>query len=118
MSVKLNSGWERTSRVRLPEGKTKLDSTKPLQAAVTGSLIRIAQNATDMEEVGNLLTLCGSVETIDGNKQNASVKIGTEESYEVTDGKTTQTVSDSNAFNSLLSNGWKLVKIHVVDIMS
>ena len=116
MATKLSAGWERTQRIKLPDSTTKLDTTNPLGAAITGSLIRIAQNSTDMEDVGNLLHLSSGVDISDGSKTKP-VKIGTEETYEVSDGTNTQMISDTNAFNTMIGSGWKLVKVHKQDIM-
>ena len=116
MATKLSTGWDRTSRIKLPDGQTKLDTTNPLGAAITGSLIRIAQSSTDMEDVGNLLTLSTGVDITDGSKTKP-VKIGVEETYEVSDGQNTQMISDTNAFNTMIGSGWKLVKVHKQDIM-
>tara|TARA_R100000781_G_scaffold5382_1_gene6017 strand:- start:64 stop:420 length:357 start_codon:yes stop_codon:yes gene_type:complete len=117
MATILRTGYERTSRVRLPEGKTTLNAKKPLQAAVTGTLIRVARNCSSMEDVGNLLTLAQNVDTTDGNV-GPKEKIGTEETYHLVDkaGKVTKTM-DPNVLSTLLGNGWTLDRTESVDVM-
>ena len=64
--------------IRLPEGETKLDPKSPIGAAATGAIIRVMNRATDMEDIGNVLTLSGSVSVNDTSKQ---VVIGRRETF-------------------------------------
>ena len=94
MSVRLKAGWDRTSTVRLPEGKTNIDIATPL---------------------GNALTLFNSVTTSDSSTQGR-VLIGREEKYILSNGKKTVEVADAKAMDSLLSNGWTLQDTKTEDI--
>ena len=115
MSTIFNSRYERTNRVRLPEGEASIDTSTPIGAAIAGSLIRMAKNMNTPEHAGNLLELNKSVKTVDGSN-NKPVVIGTKETYTVTDGTNTQEVEDPTAYGAMLSNGWKLVEVKRVDI--
>ena len=66
MAVNLYSGYESTKRVRLPEGKTTIDTKSPLGAAVMAALIR-ANNTGNFENVGNALALNDAVGTVGNN---------------------------------------------------
>lgn len=107
MGVRLKAGWDRMTTVRLPEGKTNVDSAKPLGAALTGTMIRVLKDCNTMDDIGNAMTLYNSVNTVNSNDQK-QVVIGHEESYVLVNGTETTTVTDSNAMNGLLANGWTL----------
>ena len=66
MATNLYSGYEQTKRVRLPEGKTSIDTKSPLGAAVMAALIR-ANNTGNFENVGNALALNDAVTTVGTN---------------------------------------------------
>ena len=116
MSTIFNRGYERTNRVRLPEGETVIDVSDPISAAISGSIIRAAKQANSMDDVGNLLQLTKAVRTVDGSN-NKPVVIGTKEVYVVTDGTSTQDVEDPTAYGAMLANGWKLVTVKREDVM-
>ena len=114
--IKLRTGYDRNYTVRLPEGKTKIDTSKPVGAALTGTIIRTLKNCVDMEDIGNALTLYSSLETVDNSSQK-QVVIGHEESYVLVNGAQTTTVTDSNAMNGLLANGWTLKETITKEIL-
>ena len=66
MATNLYQGYESTKRVRLPEGKTSIDTKNPLGAAVMAALIR-ANNTGNFENVGNALALNDAVTTVGNN---------------------------------------------------
>ena len=113
--VRLNQGREWNKNVRLPEGKTKIDISTPAGAAMAGTIIKVLKNCTDVEDIGNAMTLYNSIETTN-SADNKPCVIGYDESYELTDGQNTTIVSDASAMNGLLANGWKLVKTHQKEI--
>lgn len=114
MATILRTGFERTSRVRLPEGKTTLNVGKPIQAAITGSIVRVAQQATSMEDVGNLLTIAQQVDSTDGKPQQT--KIDTVEFYHMSNGKKKTKVGNVTAMEALRKEGWKIDKVTQEDV--
>ena len=67
MATNLYQGYESTKRVRLPEGKTSIDTKNPLGAAVMAALIR-ANSTGNYENVGNALALNDAVTTVGTNE--------------------------------------------------
>ncbi len=63
MATQLYSSFERTNRVRLPEGKTEVDVKTPLGAATMASLIR-ANSTGNYDNVGNALALNEAVNAL------------------------------------------------------
>ena len=66
MATNLYQGYESTKRVRLPEGKTSIDTKNPLGAATMAALIR-ANNTGNFDNVGNTLALNDAVTTVGTN---------------------------------------------------
>ena len=116
MGVKVMSGYSRTSRVRLPEDVVDLDTSTPIGAAAAGAITRILNRSTNMEDIGNVMTVAGSIRTTD-HTASAKVTVGVKEYTTLVDvnGMTTKT-ADVNKVAVLLENGWKVDKIEEVEV--
>ena len=116
MSVKVMSGYSRTSRVRLPEDVVDMDTSSPIGAAAAGAVIRTLNRCTNMEDIGNVMTVAGSIRTTD-HTANAKVAVSVKEYTTLVDvnGVSTKT-ADVNKVAVLLENGWKVDKIEEVEV--
>ena len=117
MSVIFNQGYERTKRIRLPEGQTNLNPKDPVQASAIGNVIRTVRNATGLEDVGAVLSLVGAVNVVDPNANVAKTVVGKEEIYHMSNGKQTMKVRDAQAMTGLLAVGWLCDRTETNDIL-
>ena len=117
MGVIFNQGYDRTKRIRLPEGETTLDPRDPVQAAGIGAIVRNVRNATSLEDTGAVLSLIGAVKVVDPQASKAKTVVGRTEVYHMNDGKQTMTVNDPIAMGNLLTAGWKCIKTETKDIL-
>ena len=115
MSTRLMTGFDRTNRIRLPEGETKLDPKDPIGAATVGAIIRVMNGANDMNDIGNILTLKSAVSVADSGKQ---VVIGTRETFVYADSNGVEhTTDDHNTAALFKSEGMSFVRVVKEDIM-
>ena len=117
MSVIFNQGYERTKRIRLPEGQTNLNPKDPVQAAAIGTIVRNTRNASSLEDVGAVLSLVGAVNVVDPNANVAKTVVGKEEIYHMSNGKQTMEIRDAQAMTGLLAAGWKCDRTETKDIL-
>ena len=115
MGARLMAGFDRTTRIRLPEGETKLDPKDPIGAAATGAIIRVMNRANDMEDIGNMLTLKGSVSVADSSKQ---VVIGSRETFVYKDASDVEHETDDHDTCKMFERqGMSFVRVVKQDIM-
>ena len=116
MATNLYQGYESTKRVRLPEGKTSIDTKNPLGAATMAALIR-ANNTGNFDNVGNALALNDAVTTVGTNsdpiivdtKEVSVLKDADGVEHELTNPKTIEVYC---------ANGCKIVATKIVEVTS
>tara|TARA_Y100001938_G_scaffold134038_1_gene194065 strand:+ start:554 stop:901 length:348 start_codon:yes stop_codon:yes gene_type:complete len=114
MATRLMSGYERTNRIRLPEGKTRLSPKDPIGAAAMGAVVRVMNRANTMDEIGNILTLQGSV----GIEDNTKTVIGVRETFVYVDSNGVEhKTEDHNTAALFKSEGMTFVRCDREDIM-
>ena len=116
MATQLFTGFERTNRIRLPEGKVKIDTKTAIGASTMGTVIR-AQKTGDYENIGNALNLHEVVTTVDDNPGGQTV-VGRQEVVVLidTDG-VEHRVLDPITVKTLMDTGMTLVRTVHEDIM-
>ena len=116
MATQLFPSFDRTNRVRLPEGKVKLDVKTPIGASTTGAIIR-AQKTGDYENVGNALQLHEAVVTVDSTPGGQTV-VGIQEVVILKDTAGVEhKVLDTTTVKTLMDAGMTLVRTEHEDIM-
>ena len=74
MSTRLRGKNDYPQTVRLPDSVTRIDTSDPVGAAGAGQIIRNIRS-NNFDDVANILTVVGSVQTIDGKAQQAQTVI-------------------------------------------
>ena len=116
MATQLFPSFDRTNRVRLPEGKVKLDVKTPIGASTTGAIIR-AQKTGDYENIGNALNLHEVVTTVDDTTGGKTV-VGVQEIVVLKDTANVEhEVMDPSTVKTLMDNGFVMVRTEHRDIM-
>tara|TARA_R110002051_G_C8465953_1_gene459188 strand:+ start:172 stop:516 length:345 start_codon:yes stop_codon:yes gene_type:complete len=112
----LMPSYDRTTRVRLPEGKIKLDVKTPIGASTMGTVIR-AQKTGDYENVGNALQLHEAVVTVDDQPGGQTV-VGIQEVVILKDAAGLEhRVIDPVTVKTMMESGMTLVRTEHKDIM-
>ena len=116
MATMLLPSFDRTNRIRLPEGKVKLDVKTPIGASTMGTVIR-AQKTGDYENVGNALNLHEVVATIDDSAGGKTV-VDVREVVVLKDAAGIEhDVMDPATVKTLIEAGMTLVRTEHRDIM-
>ena len=116
MATQLFPGFDRTNRVRLPEGKVKVDVKTPIGASTMGTIIRAQKNG-DYENVGNALSLHEVVATVDDNPGGQTV-VGVQEVIVLKDAAGVEhRILDTATVKTLIDTGMTLVRTEHEDIM-
>ena len=114
MATNLYQGYESTKRVRLPEGKTSIDTKNPLGAAVMAALIR-ANSTGNFENVGNALALNAAVTTQGSNSDPVIV-----DTKEVTvlkdDAGIEHELTNPKTIEVYCANGCKIIATKTVEV--
>ena len=117
MSTKLFDKFQKNDNVQLPGEAVNIDKTTPIGAALMGSIIRVAQRATDIGDVVNAMKLSNSVNVIyntvssPGRTMVVTVTITT-----VSDGKVTHDIDDPTTLKVYLDNGMTIVSTRTEDL--
>ena len=114
MSVKLYSGYERTSREKLPEDGVKIDKNSALGLSTLAAVMK-CQRTGNYEGIANALSLhnCVSIQE-DGTEHKE--KVDEREVYVITDGNISKDVRNVKALELLLKSGWTLSDTRVEDV--
>ena len=116
MSTLLLPSFDRTNRIRLPEGKVKLDVKTPIGASTMGTILR-AQKTGDYENVGNALQLHESVVTLDTTPGGQTV-VGVQEVVILKDAAGLEhKIMDPVTVKTMMESGMTLVRTEHTDIM-
>ena len=116
MSTLLLPSFDRTNRIRLPEGKVKLDVKTPIGASTMGTVIR-AQKTGDYENVGNALQLHEAVATMD-NTPGGQTVVGIQEVVILKDAAGLEhRIMDPGTVKTMMDSGMTLVRTEHTDIM-
>jgi len=116
MSTLLLPSFDRTNRIRLPEGKVKLDVKTPIGASTMGTILR-AQKTGDYENVGNALQLHESVVTVDSTPGGQTV-VGIQEVVILKDAAGLEhRIMDPVTVKTMMDAGMTLVRTEHTDIM-
>jgi len=116
MATQLFTGFERTNRIRLPEGKVKIDTKTAIGASTMGTVIR-AQKTGDYENIGNALNLHEVVTTVDATPGGQTV-VGRQEVVVLIDTAGVEhRVLDPITVKTLMDTGMTLVRTVHEDIM-
>ena len=117
MSTQLFPSFDRTNRVRLPEGKVKLNPKTVLGASTIATVIK-AQKTGDYENVGNALQLHDACSIMDDTVTGKTI-IGREEITvcKDADGKLHE-VTDPKNLEILIAQGWKPLRTEQRDILA
>ena len=116
MSTLLMPSFDRTNRIRLPEGKVKLDVKTPIGASTMGTIIR-CQKTGDYENVGNALNLHEVITTVDDTSGGRTV-VGVQEVVVLKDASNVEhRVLDATTVKTLIDAGMTLVRTEHEDIM-
>ena len=116
MATQLFTGFERTNRIRLPEGKVKIDVKNAVGASTMGAIIR-AQKTGDYENIGNALNLHEVVTTVD-NSGGGKTVVGVQEIVILKDSAGVEhEVLDPVTVKTLIDTGLTLVRTEQRDIM-
>ena len=116
MATQLFPSFDRTNRVRLPEGKVKLDVKTPIGASTMGTVIR-AQKTGDYENIGNALQLHESIVTVDTAPGGQTV-VGIQEVVVLKDAAGLEhKIMDTATVKTLIDAGMTLVRTEHEDIM-
>ena len=116
MSTQLYPSFDRTNRVRLPEGKVKIDTKTAVGASTMGTIIR-AQKTGDYENIGNALNLHEVVTTVD-NSGGGKTVVGVQEIVILKDSAAVEhEVLDPVTVKTLMDSGLTLVRTEQRDIM-
>ena len=116
MATQLFTGFERTNRIRLPEGKVKIDTKTAVGASTMGTIIR-AQKTGDYENVGNALNLHEVVTTVD-NTPGGTTVVGVQEVVVLKDTANVEhRILDPATVKTLIESGMTLVRTEHEDIM-
>jgi hypothetical protein len=116
MSTLLLPSFDRTNRIRLPEGKVKLDVKTPIGASTMGTILR-AQKTGDYENVGNALQLHEAVATMD-NTPGGNTVVGVQEVVILKDAAGLEhRVLDPVTVKTMMESGMTLVRTEHTDIM-
>ena len=116
MATQLFTGFERTNRIRLPEGKVKIDTNTAVGASTMGTIIR-AQKTGDYENIGNALNLHEVVTTVD-NTGGGKTVVGVQEVVILKDSVGVEhEVLDPVTVKTLMDAGLTLVRTEQRDIM-
>ena len=116
MATQLFTGFERTNRIRLPEGKVKIDTNTAVGASTMGTIIR-AQKTGDYENIGNALNLHEVVTTVD-NSGGGKTVVGVQEIVVLKDSSGLEhEVLDPVTVKTLIDTGFTLVRTEQRDIL-
>ena len=116
MSTLLLPSFDRTNRIRLPEGKVKLDVKTPIGASTMGTILR-AQKTGDYENVGNALQLHESVVTLDTTPGGQTV-VGVQEVVILKDAAGLEhKIMDPVTVKTMMESGMTLLRTEPTDIM-
>ena len=116
MSTLLMPSFDRTNRIRLPEGKVKIDIKTPIGASTMGTIIR-AQKTGDYENVGNALQVHESIVTVDATPGGKTV-VGIQELVILKDAAGLEhRVLDPITVKTMMDSGMTLVRTEHEDIM-
>ena len=116
MATQLFPSFDRTNRVRLPEGKVKVDVKTPIGASTMGTIIR-AQKTGDYENIGNALQLHEAVVTVDTAPGGQTV-VGVQEVVVLKDAAGVEhRILDTTTVKTLIDTGMTLVRTEHEDIM-
>ena len=116
MSTLLMLSFDRTNRIRLPEGKVKIDIKTPIGASTMGTIIR-AQKTGDYENIGNALQLHEAVVTVDTAPGGQTV-VGIQEVVVLKDAAGVEhRILDTTTVKTLIDTGMTLVRTEHEDIM-
>ena len=113
MATQLFTGFERTNRIRLPEGKVKIDTKTSIGASTMGTIIR-AQKTGDYENIGNALNLHEVVTTVSDSTQTV---VGVQEVVVLKDSAGIEhDIMDPTTVKTLMGTGFTLVRTEHRDI--
>ena len=113
MATQLFTGFERTNRIRLPEGKVKIDTNTAVGASTMGTIIR-AQKTGDYENIGNALNLHEVVTTVDVSSDTV---VGVQEVVILKDSSNVEhEILDPTTVKTLIDKGFTLVRTEHRDI--
>ena len=117
MSTRLRGKNDYPQTVRLPDSITRIDTSDPVGAAGAGQIIRNIR-ANNFDDVANILTIVGSVQTIDGNAIQAQTVIRTDTITVMTDANgNTHRLKDPAMVANYLNAGMTITGTEDVDIM-
>ena len=117
MSTRLRGKNDYPQTVRLPDSITRIDVSDPVGAAGAGQIIRNIK-ANNFDDVANILTVVCSVQTIDGNAQQALTVIRTDTITVMTDANgNTHRLRDPAMVKNYLDAGMTITGTEDVDIM-